>query len=207
MPERYLRQSPLARLGLGSRSVLERGAAGVAMAERPFHGLINLRGKPDDEAFVAGAGQALGIGLPVEAHNVVRNDSLAVFWLSPEEWLVQTEDSEQEAAVAQALREALAGCFTAVTQVGESRTCIAVEGPRARDLLAKGTPLDLHPRILPLGRCAQSHLANAMVLVHYIEEDEEAGPRYELIVLRSFAEYLWRWLEDAGQEYGVAVLA
>ena len=30
-------------------------------------------------------------------------------------------------------------------------------------------------------------------------------PTYDIYVLRSFAEYLWLWLEDAAQEYGLAV--
>ncbi len=33
------------------------------------------------------------------------------------------------------------------------------------------------------------------------------GPTFEVYVLRSFAEYLWAWLEDAGREYGVSVIA
>ena len=33
------------------------------------------------------------------------------------------------------------------------------------------------------------------------------GPVFEVYVLRSFAEYLWAWLEDAGREYGVSVIA
>jgi sarcosine oxidase subunit gamma len=30
-------------------------------------------------------------------------------------------------------------------------------------------------------------------------------PAYDLYVHRSFADYLWRWLEDAAKEYGVAI--
>ena len=33
------------------------------------------------------------------------------------------------------------------------------------------------------------------------------APSYDLYVLCSFADYLWRWLEDAAGEYGLAVLA
>jgi len=39
------------------------------------------------------------------------------------------------------------------------------------------------------------------VLIHQVSD----APAYELYVLRSFADYLWRWLEDAAREYGVAV--
>ncbi len=33
------------------------------------------------------------------------------------------------------------------------------------------------------------------------------GPIFDIYVVRSFAEYLWAWLEDAGREYGVRVVA
>ena len=81
-------------------------------------------------------------------------------------------------------------------------------GPRARDLLAKGCPLDLHPGAFAPGRCAQGHVAKAQATLHMTAGDEdEGGPVFDLYVLRSFAEYLWRWLEDAGREYGVRVVA
>ena len=31
------------------------------------------------------------------------------------------------------------------------------------------------------------------------------APSFEVYVHRSFADYAWRWLEDAGLEYGVAI--
>jgi sarcosine oxidase gamma subunit len=33
----------------------------------------------------------------------------------------------------------------------------------------------------------------------------DKAPTFDIYVARSFAEYLWAWLEDAGGEYGVAV--
>ena len=45
-------------------------------------------------------------------------------------------------------------------------------------------------------------LAKATGLIHQTSD----APAYDLYVPRSFAEYLWRWLEDAAAEYGVTVL-
>jgi len=108
-----------------------------------------------------------------------------------------------EAQLAAKLRAALDGQHAAITEVGESLCCIAVAGPRARDLIAKGCPLDLHPRAFGgVRHCAQSHLAKAAVTLHQVGEQ----PAYDLYVRRSFSDYLWRWLEDAAREYGVAVV-
>ncbi len=46
MAEAYLRQSALAHLGLEGRGDTARGAAGIAMTERPHRGIVNLRLDP-----------------------------------------------------------------------------------------------------------------------------------------------------------------
>ena len=70
-----------------------------------------------------------------------------------------------------------------------------------RELLAKGCPLDLHPRAFDVGQCAQSHLAKAPILIRQLDRE----PSFEIVVRRSFADYFWLWLEDAAAEYGLAV--
>ena len=87
----------------------------------------------------------------------------------------------------------------AITDVTDGRVAFRVAGPSARDVLAKGCPLDLHPRAFPPGRCAQSLLAKASVLIHLVDDGPERGPSFDVYVARSFADYLWTWLEDAGR--------
>ena len=43
------------------------------------------------------------------------------------------------------------------------------------------------------------------MLLHLLDDDAQRGPTFDLYVARSFAHYLWAWLEDAGREYGVQV--
>ncbi len=40
-----------------------------------------------------------------------------------------------------------------------------------------------------------------------ILEQRDDTPGFEIYVARSVARYAWRWLEDAGSEYGVAIVA
>ena len=213
MPDSLLRQSPLAHLALQGRPArvadpgADTGEAGVAMAERPFRGIIDLRGDAGDSGFLAAVERVLGAAPPSEANRALVRPEVTLLWLGPNEWWIVTPEVDEE--LADSLREALAGLHAAVTLVGDSRTCLRVAGPRAGDLLAKGCPLDLHPRAFAAGHCAQSLLAKAGVLIHRLEEGSDGGgdgaPVYELYVLRSFADYLWRWLEDAAAEYGLAV--
>ena len=73
---------------------------------------------------------------------------------------------------------------------------VNITGAHSRDLLAKGCGLDLHPRAFGPGRCAKTILAKAGVIIRQVDD----SPSFDVIVRRSVADYLARWLEDAAQE-------
>jgi len=201
MAEPYLRQSPLAHMRLAARATVQPGDAGLWLRERRFRGQINLRGPAAESAFMRAVEGALGFAPPRLPNTVVAGDQLEALWLGPDEWLIVTPP-DGAAGVIGRLKAALADRACAVTDVGEARTVICLAGPHARDVLAKGCSLDLHPRVFGPGRCAQTILAKASVILQQVDET----PAYEVYVARSFAEYLWSWVEDAGLEYGVAVM-
>jgi len=198
----YLRQSPLDHLGLPARAVADPGSAGVLACERRFLAKLNLRGDAADAAFAAAVKPALGFVPPIQPNTVDGKRDRYALWLGPDEWLLVAPPGA-EARLLKAVRTALAGVRGAVTDVSEGRTVLRVAGPRARDVLAKGCPVDLHPRAFGPGRCAQTRLAKALVIVHQLDD----VPTYDVYVERSFADYLWHWLEDAALEYGFAVVA
>jgi sarcosine oxidase subunit gamma len=51
-----------------------------------------------------------------------------------------------------------------------------------------------------MGACAQSGLAKASMLIGRIDDAE---PVFEIIVRRSFADYVLRWLNHAAADFGV----
>ena len=214
MVEAYLRQSALAHLGLEGRGEVLRGGAGIAMTERPHRGIVNLRLDPENTEAMAAFEAAFGFALPIKANDTAGDADSIALWLGPDEWWLVVPGPEPEAGpeLADKLRAALSDHFAAVTEVGESRACIRVSGPSARALLQKGCPLDFHPRVFVAGACAQSILAKAAVTLHLFADESAAqagadGPVFDIYVGRSFAEYLWAWLEDAGREYGVTITA
>ena len=131
-----------------------------------------------------------------------RQRDVTMLWLGPDEWLVVTPD-RRVAGIERALRDALEGQRAALTDVSHGRTVLALSGPEARTVLAKGCPLDLHPRVFGPGRCAQSRLAKCQVLIH----QTHVAPTFEIYVNRSFSQYAWTWLEDAAREFGVRVVS
>ncbi len=200
MAEAYLRQGVLDHLHLDARAVREPGAARVTLCERRFVGKLNLRGRPT-KRFLAAVGQALGFEPPVAANTAVGKGGRAALWLGPDEWLIVTPPGS-EGETADALRTALKAQHCAVTEISDGRAVIGLSGARAREVLMKGCPLDLHARAFQAGHCAQSTLAKALVILHQTSD----APDYDIYVERSFADYLWAWLEDAAAEFDLAIV-
>ena len=200
MGERYRRRSALAHLGLEARASAGASDAGVVIGECRIRGLLVLRGDAARSGFRSAVSAALGIEPVVEPLTAARKRDVSMLWLGPDEWLVVTPDRRIE-RIEHALRDALDGQHAAVTDVSHSRTILGLSGPDAHAVLAKGCPLDFHPRVFGPGRCAQSRLAKCQVLIHRTSE----APAFEIYVHRSFAQYAWTWLEDAGREFGVRI--
>lgn len=196
------RESPLAGQPQAVRGGGDADHAGITLRERPFLGHLNLRGEPDNDAFRSACRQVLGGDLPMAPNTVAETPAAVVCWLGPNEWLLLTDPDQQDSLAAQ-LHAELEGIHSALTDVTGGYTLIAVRGPHALDTLAKGCPLDLHPRAFGPGQCAQTLVAKSSAMLRVIEP----GTAFEVWVRRSFADYLWQWLTDAGDEYGLAALA
>jgi sarcosine oxidase subunit gamma len=201
VPETTLPQTAPGRPALEPARLRPRG---VRLGERLDLGKINLRGNAHDRAFMAAVGRVLDLLLPSEPCTAAVSEQTTALWLGPDEWLV-TCPAHDAPGLIEALRAALTDVHAAITEVTDGRVAFRVAGPSAREVLAKGCPLDLHSRAFPPGRCAQSLLAKASVLIHLVDDDRELGPSFDVYVARSFAHYSWMWLEDAGREYGVLV--
>jgi sarcosine oxidase subunit gamma len=206
--EQYLRLSPLSQLGLEGHGAAKRAKDdGVALGEIAFRGTVNLRLDPKDKAIREAAEGALPCSLPTKVGDTASGGSgkaskVTALCLGPDEWWLIAEDGPK---LTEKLKKALAKHHAAVTDISENWTTLQVCGPNARDLLAKACPLDLHPSKFPVGHCAQSLGAKADITLLLVEDGED-GPVFEVWVRRSFAAYLWAWLEDAAREYGVTIV-
>lgn len=199
MSEGIREESPLVERITPERKAASPEDAGVTLRERPFLGYINLRGDADDSAFLEAVRDIVGVDLPLEPNTIIEGAQRTTIWLGPNEWYVVTLAGMERELVAR-LEEALAGRHFAVNDVTGNYTTIVLAGPRAREVLEKGCTLDLHPRAFTSGQCAQTLLAHAGMLVR-----PQGDGSFELVVRRSFADYVFVWLEDAAEEYGMAV--
>lgn len=162
---------------------------------------VNLRGDPQDEHFVRATERVLGQVLPVAA-NTSSVFAHRVHWLGPDEWLILSDAKDGHALVTK-LQNALAGLHAAVNEVSGGQLALRVSGERVRDVLAKGCTLDFHPAAFTLGMSAQSGLGKANVMISLVDQQ----PTFEIVVRRSFADYLARWLTQAAAEFGTRITA
>jgi sarcosine oxidase subunit gamma len=158
---------------------------------------INLRGNPENADFVANVTTTLGQQLPLIANTMTFGD-YRVFWLGPDEWLIMALAADTPELLVR-LRKSLSTQHASVTDSSGGQVSLQFTGPAARDILDKGCTLDFHPDKFRVGCCAQSGLAKASVLIGLIEDT----PSFQIVVRRSFAEYLALWLQASAREYGV----
>lgn len=175
-------------------------SGGISLRERPFIGHITVRGKDTDAAFTSACEKVLGVALPTTPNTEVRGSDCVVCWLRPTEWLVLTERNNVLQLQSE-LRAALAGAHAAVVDLSSAQTLIEIRGAHAADTLSKGTTFDLHPRTFAEGQCTRTLLTKTTVFIRVVEP----GQAFQVIVRRSFADYLWQWLRDAASEYGCLV--
>ena len=196
----YLRQPALAGLGLAAK--VRRGPAGgadVILRERSHRAQLCLRGGPGAD-FEKAVEVVLGVRPPAESASSAGNGGTSLLWLGPDEWLAVLPDERREEVLSR-LRDALAPLHAAVVDVSHARAIVELSGAHTRSVLQKGCHLDLHPSRFRAGSVAQSRFARCHVLLHQTDD----APAYDLYIQRSFARYLWSWLEDAAAEFGVAV--
>jgi sarcosine oxidase subunit gamma len=129
--------------------------------------------EPESQVSVRGEARP---GFPVEPNTTAGR----ALWLGPDEWLVigAREEDFPDAAAA--------------VDVSANRVCFELVGDDVEDVLAQGCSLDLHPSVFAPGRCAQTLLAKAQVILH--RRDAET---FRILVRPSYAGYLRMWLEDA----------
>ena len=127
----------------------------------------------DSQVIVRGDPQP---GFPVEPNTPAGR----ALWLGPDEWLVIGAHEED-------FRDA-----AAAVDVSANRVCFELAGDDVEDVLAQGCSLDLHPSVFAPGRCAQTLLAKAQVILH--RRDAET---FRILVRPSYANYLRAWLADA----------
>ena len=134
-----------------------------------------------------------GVELPTRPCFVELTAGL-ILWSGPGRWLLvaHRNDDELEAELVRAFDP-----HATVTAQGDGCVVFGVCGPRARDTLSKGVPIDLHPRSFAPGQTALTMAAHVDIQLWQI-----GANHYKVAIPRSFADSFLAWLMDAAAEHG-----
>ena len=181
MPDTLQRASPLAGLVVQGRFGADRGAPGVTLSVRHPLSIVTV---------IAAKGKARPLAEALEALR-----GIAVQWAGPDQYYALAEG-----AIHRELEKKLAG-LAALSDQSHGRVVIRITGPKARAVLAKGTPVDLHAAVFPIGKSALTQMAHIGVHLTRVAKDS-----FDLSVFRGFSENYWHWLTSQAAEFGYQVI-
>jgi sarcosine oxidase subunit gamma len=181
----FPRVSPLADVALQGRFGADRGAPGVAFRVRHPLSILTV---------IARKGQSAAV-----TQGLATLKGAAVQWAGPDQYFVLAE-GRGEGALYREVKAMLDG-QASVSDQSHGRVLIRVAGAKARAVLAKGTPVDLHPDAFPVAKSAMTQMAHVGVHLTRVAEDT-----YDLSVFRGFAESFWEWITEQAEEFGYQVI-
>ena len=156
---------------------------------------LNLRGKKRE--FCTTVGKHLDMILPTEANTSSSSSKLTSIWLSPDEWMVVSNDLIEKDTNNYELEENLYNSISktnlgAVVDVTDQFTMLELEGSKIYELFSSGSPFNFNEFKEKKGSTTQTLLSNIDVIIHNKGEN-----LVNLFVRRSFSEHLFSWINDS----------
>ena len=133
---------------------------------------------------------ATGIPCPGKGE-IVHSDNGSMAWMAPDECLIFVPPAQAK-AMAAAIRSALSGQHALCVDVSAMRAMFEIAGPGIRDILARGTPADVGPDALPVGRFRRSRIGQVQAAFWLLDRH-----RARILCRRSEAPYMNDWLQRA----------
>jgi methylglutamate dehydrogenase subunit D len=179
MLDLFTRISALADLAIQGRFGADKGAPGVTLSVRMPSSIVMVIARK-------GKAKALADGLKAMRGATVQ-------WAGPDQYFVLEKPYDE-------LAKKLNGIASCSDQ-SHGRVIIRIEGPKVRQILAKGSPVDFHDSEFAIGKSALTQMAHVGVHVTRIGKDG-----FELSVFRGFSESFWEWLTEQAEEFGYQVV-
>jgi methylglutamate dehydrogenase subunit D len=199
VPSPLTSRSALHAIAVSGRFGKADGEPGLVIVERVGLGLATVAcRKGQDDGLKAAVREAYGVELPLKSV-VAQGRDVSFIGTGPGQWLAVSETLTNE-ALARDLIARLEG-LASVSDQSSGRAVISVGGPHARDVLAKGLPIDLDPRAFPLGSAATSAISHMGAQLWQVDDTRS----YDIAIFRSVSASFWRWLTACAAEYGYEV--
>ena len=156
---------------------------------------INLRGK--NREFFTRVCKILSLMLPTESNTCSTIKNINALWLSPDEWMIVSNEKVQKDSNMYELEEILYNSISktnlgAVTDVTDQLVLLELKGENIFELFASGSPFNFNEFKEKKGSTTQTLLNNIDVIIHHKDEN-----LVNLFVRRSFSEHLCSWINDS----------
>ena len=161
---------------------------------KPIMKLI-VRGKKRE--FISAVGKSLNILLPAEANTSAQSDKLTAVWLSPDEWMIYSNEPVNENTniyeAEQILNKNISKLnLGAITDVTDQFVMINLKGNKIYELFQAGSPFNFNDFQNKKGAVTQTILNKIDIIVHNHDKN-----LVNLFVRRSFSQHLFSWMNDA----------
>ena len=133
-----------------------------------------------------------GLRLP-EPLKVKSNNSTRILWMGPDSWIVISDNKN----IYDTFKNDFSDKDFAITDLSHSRTIIEIEGSLVREVIKKGSPLNIND--LKEGDCSNSIFHAITITLDFISDSPEV---LRILCLRSFGESLYHSITDACLEFG-----
>lgn len=187
--------TPLAHVGLQSTANKSATRSSVSLLELPVIGLLTLRAGVASAELSNALQKRLSLSLPTRLASNSEGDC-CIRWMSPDEWLLSCP-LDEAFSIERDLRALIDGPI-AIVNVSGGYSVLELEGVDAINVLKKSTAYDVAAQNFSEGKVVNTTFAKSQITLRALEAES-----YELVVRRSYADYLWLWLQRAGKEYGL----
>ena len=156
---------------------------------------LNLRGKKRE--FFTTVGKHLDMILPTEANTSSSSSKLTSIWLSPDEWMVVSNETTEKDSNNYDLEESLYNSISktnlgAVVDVTDQFVMLELEGSKVYELFSSGSPFNFNEFKEKKGSSTQTLLNGIDVIIL-----NKGLNSVNLFVRRSFSEHLYSWINDS----------
>ena len=171
----------------------------VGLVDISARGKLMLKGTEAGTIVFAFLGEA-----PTKPGDVIyiKSNHIVVAELTPDEFLILTPPgTEEEIANTLKAESASQDSFVSIIDQTSGLVGLSISGPRSTSVMKKLCAISFNSKDFPDLCVAQSSFANVRTTI--IRYDRDVTPTFELFADRSYGDYLWDTIQDAGMEFGI----
>jgi len=171
---------------------------GVIITERRALNIIQVAAWEERaDSTVSAIEKVTGVKPSLSACSAIQSDNTTAIWVGPDRWLIVEKENRDLYSI---LQDAVDPDMAAITDQSHSRCVIRLAGTQARNVLRKGTTLDLDAAHFKPGEARTTSLFHINGLIHCLSEVS-----FDIYVARSFGQSFFEVITHAAAEYGYRI--